>query len=178
MTETFSVTPTGVGRADYSISIEKSVHPAIISATTHQSRYASSFKYAGLPTLVYPDVYWILFGWFDKAGDPTWAAPSDVDWFIEQFFIGGDTIATSVVILAYFDAADLAYGSPIGTGTYLAQKFAPKNAVIKFTKGIKLIADKYYFLGAAHYSVNPFFDLTEYLEAMADVPAMQKLLSI
>lgn len=98
----FTVSPTGVARADYSQSIELSVEPEIRS---HQYRYnwtAESLPFDdpdALDTLDFPDTHFVLLEFQDKAGNLLEYVPADVKYLIHNLYVSGDYNALTIAAL-------------------------------------------------------------------------------
>jgi hypothetical protein len=163
----------GVGKVDYSTRIDSEVNPSA-SPAYHQRRSFNSGRVSTLvgfvpPTLTYPDIYWLIIGDWNRAGQFIPVTSTDVDTFIQQAVICGDTNATTVVVLAEWDGNFTIAGDLEPPLDYIAWKFAPKVAEIKFSKGHRRTPGKGLALGLAHYSANPTADMTLFEEDFQDV---------
>lgn len=164
----------GVGRPDYSKQIDHQVQPVVSHGpTSHQSRVSFSFKLSDLfgpmPTLTYPDLWWLYAGDFAKDGSYIQVSASDTNSFIQQAWLSGDTpTATTAFTMVFCDQKDN-NDNPISPLNYVASVFAPGFVSVNFSKGLKRIAGKYLFVGMAVYSApNPTADMIFYMEEMQD----------
>jgi hypothetical protein len=143
------------GGADYSTTIEESVLP-LAKATKHQARENAALEIL-LPTLTYPDFYACVIGTYDAAMHQINHIPYDVDQYLTEVSVTGDTTATSIVAVLIYNHYEPVTDTPSDLYATLALKLAPKTADLEFFPGIPLMpyAGKFLTIGLAHYSVNP-----------------------
>ncbi len=91
----FTVSPLGVGRPDYSQSIELSVEPEIRS---HQYRYNWTVE-ATLDAYDFPDTHFVLLEFQDKDGNVIEYVPSDVKYLIYDLYTSGNYNALIIAAL-------------------------------------------------------------------------------
>ena len=97
----FSVSALGVGRKDYSVNVEASVEAMIRS---HQLRVTWNLIAEDVPTLAFPECYWLSLFFMNYAGGLVLVAPSDVRYAIYGLSVSGRLNALTICGLDQFES--------------------------------------------------------------------------
>lgn len=125
-----SVTPTAVGRKDYSMNVEYAVEREIRSL---QSRFFYSYSFEGLSNVTFPDVYESLLQ-FLVNGVLQNTAPTTEPWMIYLIDVTGSRNALCVATLnRYASYEDYLAGT---VAEFLGTAFGYAEAKLEFTKGV------------------------------------------
>ena len=157
--ESFTVTPTGVGRRDHSQSAEYSVSPIIRS---HQRRNI----WTGIDTLItlpYPyRAIAYLLAFLDGSGNAVNYVPDDVGYQIYDIYVGGDRNALTECILAKYAWPTYAYIESV------VHVYGYGEAKVEFTKGHKCESGVVYIIWATQWSERPTYTITHTVHGIAD----------
>jgi len=157
--ERFTITPTGVGRRDYSQSAEYSVAPIIRSP---QRRHVWTDRET-LTTLPYPYIskaYILAF--IDGSGNVVNYVPDDVGYQIYDIHVGGNRNSLTSCSLGKYAWPTYAYiESVVGIYGY-------GEAVVEFTKGHKCEPGVVYIVLAGQWSEKPTYTISYTVLGMAD----------
>lgn len=140
------VSPTGIGRKDYSQNIEFSVEKAIRSL---QQRFFYSYNYAGLPALVFPNVYETRLQ-FLVDGVLQFTAPSTMPWMLYLVEVTTNTNSLCVVTLNRYSTLQAYLDGNITE--HLGTVFGFVEAKMDFTKGIPTVGGSIYSLQIGEFS--------------------------
>lgn len=157
--ESFTVTPTSVGRRDWSQSAEYSVAPIIRS---HQRRHVWTDRDT-LVTLPYPflaQAYILAF--LDGSGNTVNYVPDDVGYQIYDIYVGGNRNSLTICSLAKYTWPTYAYIESV-VGVYGYGK-----AIVDFTKGHKCESGVVYIILAGQWSERPTYTISFTAHGMAD----------
>lgn len=124
------VSPTGVGRKDYSQSVEFSVETALRSL---QERFFYSYSYTSLPLLVFPSVYETRLQ-FLIDGALQYEAPSQKPWMF--YLVEATTKTNNLCVVTFNRYATLADFNSGTITEHLGTAFGYLQAKLEFTKGI------------------------------------------
>jgi len=157
--ESFTVTPTGVGRRDFSQSAEYSVAPIIRS---HQSRQVWT-EFETLITYPYPfTARAYILAFIDGSGNVLNYVPADVGYQIYDIHVGGDSNSLTVCSLAKYAWPTLAFiESVVGIYGY-------GEVIIEFTKGHKCESGVVYVVQAGQWSEKPTYTISFTAHGIAD----------
>lgn len=146
----FSVTPTGVAREDYSQNVEYSVEREIRSL---QERFFYSYRFDALSAVTFPDVYESQLQ-FLVDGVLLDTAPSTEPWMFYLINATSDRNALCVVTLnRYANMADFAAGV---IAENLGTAFGYQEAKLELTKGIVTRAGSVYSIQYADFCNTDF----------------------
>jgi len=149
----FTVTPTGVGRRDWSQSIELAVQAEVRS---HEYRYNWAVE-AELDTYAFPDTHFVLLQFQDEAGNVLDYVPSDVKYLIYDLFMSGDYNALTIAALERYSYPLVLTDPNAAFIETIAMIFGYGSAKIKLTEGH--LAE----LGSAYMvSLNQWSELDEF----------------
>jgi len=127
----FTVTPDGIGRPDFSQNIELAVESEIRS---HQYRYNWTVE-ATLFTYDFPDTYFVLLQFQDEAGNVINYVPSDVKYLIQDLFMSGDYNALTIAALEKYSYPLVLTDPNAAYLETIAMVFGYGSAKIVLTKG-------------------------------------------
>lgn len=147
---TSRTTIVGVGRKDYSQSIEYSVENAIRSL---QERFFYSNSYTALDALAYPDVYEVPLQFL--VGDTLQnTAPTNKPW---MFYLVEATTNTNNLAIIAFNRYSSYNDYLLGNITeYLGSNLGYVEAKVEYTKGVATIPGSVYSIQFGVFSGNPF----------------------
>ena len=123
---TFTVTPDGVGRRDFSLSVELAVEESIRS---HQERSIWIAELIDEPTVAYPTVILTTLPFSDLAGNILDYVPDDVKYLLYDIVTTGDFNALTAVTLQTFTYPDEVYIETI------AEAYGYGRATLRLTRG-------------------------------------------
>lgn len=127
----FTVVPTGVGRRDWSQSVELSVQPEVRS---HQYRYNWAVE-AELDTYAFPDTHFVLLEFQDRAENVLEYVPSDMKYLIYDLFMSGDYNALTIAALEKYSYPLVLTDPNAAYLETIAMIFGYGSAKIKLTEG-------------------------------------------
>jgi len=138
MRRSFTVVPTGVGRRDWSQSIELAVQPEVRS---HQYRYNWAVESAAigtpnaLDTYAFPNSHFVLLEFQDRAENVLEYVPSDVKYLIYDTFMSGDYNALTIAALEKYSYPLVLTDPNAAYLETIAMIFGYGSAKIKLTEG-------------------------------------------
>lgn len=141
-----TVVADGIGRKDYSQSVEYSVEKEIRSL---QERFFFSYNYVGLPALAFPDVYESRLQ-FLIDGVLQYNAPSKKPWMF--YLVEATTNTNSLVVITLNRYATLQAFNDGNITEHLGTTFGFVDAKLEFTKGIPTVAGSIYSIQIGEFS--------------------------
>ena len=149
----FTVVPTGVGRRDWSQSVELSVQPEVRS---HQYRYNWAVE-AELDTYAFPDTHFVLLEFQDRAENVLEYVPSDMKYLIYDLFMSGDYNALTIAALEKYSYPLVLTDPNAAYLETIAMIFGYGSAKIKLTEGHLAEPGRAYMV-----SLNQWSELAEF----------------
>lgn len=155
---TFTVTPIGVGRPDYSQNVELAVEREIRS---HLYRYNWTIE-STLATLVYPQAHTILLQFLDGAGNLLNYVPSDIKYLIYDIYVSGDYNALTLAGLYIFSYPAYALLETV------AEVFGYGKASIELARGHPCVPGRAYTVALNQWSEHATFNGSFIVHGMSD----------
>lgn len=171
----FTVVPTGVGRRDWSQSIELSVQPEVRS---HQYRYnwaveSRPFDYPDpdevLDTYAFPDTHFVLLEFQNRAGNVLEYVPSDVKYLIYDTFMSGDYNALTIAALEKYSYPLVLTDPNAAYLETIAMIFGYGSAKIKLTEGHLAEPGRAYMVSLNQWSEKAKFRASFVVHAYTDL---------
>ncbi len=162
---TYAVVSQGVGKRDYSLTVEKSTEPVI----SHRHRRASySGTWAGIPTNVYPGWYlnWPM-QWINEYGIGVDVAPR-LPYHIYEIEVA--TPLSCLVYLSFWRFDSLADWDIFNPDAWYGDIYGYRKARFLWSRGLTIIEGKVYAIGFGVYSELPLFDLTVDAHSLIEDP--------
>lgn len=162
----FSVTPIGVGRKDYSQSIEMAVEPEIRS---HLYRYNWAVESApvgdpdALVTYPWPDLHRVQLYFMDRAGNLIGYVPSDVKYLIYNIFTSGNYNALTIAALYKYTYPDDVYVETV------TEVFGYGDAKVPIARGHECEPGVAYWVSLHQWSEKEEFQGSFTIHSMTDV---------
>lgn len=158
---TFTVTPTGVGRKDYSQNVEVSVEPVIRS---HLSRinWWAEWPYWTPP---YPYTWDLILPFFNKAGAVLDYVPEDIIYHIYDIYLYGKYNALTPAILRKYSYPDYIFLEEV------AAIYGYGGAHLWISRGYKCEVGRVYTVSGTQWSEKPTFTIDLLVHGMTDLPA-------
>lgn len=148
----FAVPEVGVGRRDYSETVE---FASEASFRGHQLRLCWTFEFPGVPTVPFPGFYAIGLLFWDAAHVPVIPAP-DIPYYIYKVTI--TTGRAALAIAGFYRFASLADANIWNVEKWYGDSYGYGKAELVYTNGIKTLEGKVYCVAFAEYSEEPTFD--------------------
>ncbi len=163
----FAVSALGVGRKDYSVNVEASVEAMIRS---HQLRVTWNLIAEDVPTLAFPECYWLSLFFMNYAGGLVLVAPSDVRYAIYGLSVSGRLNALTICGLDQFESIipGPVFDMPVGHIKTVARAFGFSKAELQFSRGHPSVAGRAYALPVCVWSDQPTFSVSVHIDGIID----------